>query len=55
MPHRLAAFVTADRYRVGTVQCVQDKEMKRSWCLANQAAEHENSFPYQIISWRTMP
>jgi hypothetical protein len=27
------AFVTADRYPVGTVLCVQDKEMKQAWCL----------------------
>lgn len=28
------ALVTADRYQVGTVLCVQDKEMKQAWCLA---------------------
>jgi hypothetical protein len=28
------AAVTADRYRVGTVVCVQDKGMKQAWCLA---------------------
>jgi hypothetical protein len=28
------ALVTADRYPVGTVLCVQDKEMKQAWCLA---------------------
>ena len=28
------AEVTADRYRVGTVVCVQDPEMKQAWCLA---------------------
>ena len=28
------AWVTADRYQVGTVLCVQDKEMKQAWCLA---------------------
>jgi len=27
-------FVTADRYPVGTVVCVQDKDMKETWCLA---------------------
>ena len=26
--------MTADRYQVGTVLCVQDKEMKQAWCLA---------------------
>ena len=28
------ASVTAARYQVGTVLCVQDKEMKQAWCLA---------------------
>jgi hypothetical protein len=28
------ACVTAGRYRVGTVLCVQDKDMKDAWCLA---------------------
>ena len=28
------ASVTAERYQVGTVLCVQDKEMKQAWCLA---------------------
>jgi len=28
------ALVTADRYQVGTVVCVRDKEMKGAWCLA---------------------
>jgi Transposase DDE domain len=29
-----SAEVTADRYRVGTVVCVQDPDMKQAWCLA---------------------
>jgi hypothetical protein len=29
-----AAMVTADRYQVGTVVCVRDKDMKGAWCLA---------------------
>jgi hypothetical protein len=29
-----AAMVTADRYQVGTVVCVRDKDMKAAWCLA---------------------
>jgi hypothetical protein len=29
------ATVTADRYRVGTVVCVRDKDMKAAWCLAS--------------------
>ena len=28
------AKVTADRYQVGTVVCVRDKDMKGAWCLA---------------------
>jgi hypothetical protein len=28
------ALVTAARYQVGTVVCVQDKDMKQAWCLA---------------------
>ena len=28
------AQVTADRYTVGTVVCVQDPDMKQAWCLA---------------------
>ncbi len=28
------AMVTADRYQVGTVLCVQDRKMKQAWCLA---------------------
>ena len=28
------ALVTAERYQVGTVLCVQEKDMKQAWCLA---------------------
>ncbi len=38
------AMVTADRYAVGTVICVQDPDMKQAWCLAagspNATAKH---------------
>jgi hypothetical protein len=38
------AAVTADRYPVGTVVCVQDPDMKQAWCLAasstNATATH---------------
>jgi hypothetical protein len=27
--------VTADRYPVGTVVCVQDNDMKDAWCLGH--------------------
>src|SRR4051812_5438893 len=33
------AEVTADRYQIGTVLCVRDKEMKQAWCLATSRAE----------------
>ena len=33
------ALVTAERYRVGTVLCVQDKAMKQAWCLATSGTE----------------
>ena len=32
------ALVAAERYRVGTVLCVQDKAMKQAWCLATSTA-----------------
>ena len=35
------ALVTSDRYQVGTVLCVQDKEMKQAWCLAAGSAERD--------------
>ena len=31
--------VTADRYRVGTVVCVQDPDMKQAWCLAASSTD----------------
>jgi hypothetical protein len=33
------AEVTADRYRVGTVVCVQDPDMKQAWCLAASSSD----------------
>jgi hypothetical protein len=33
------ALLTAERYRVGTVLCVQDKAMKQAWCLATSDTE----------------
>ena len=32
------APVTAERYQVGTVLCVQDKAMKQAWCLVSSTA-----------------
>jgi hypothetical protein len=33
------AMVTAERYAVGTVVCVQDKAMKQAWCLAASSTD----------------
>lgn len=33
------ALVTAERYQVGTVLCVQDREMKQAWCLASSSTD----------------
>jgi hypothetical protein len=33
------ALVTAERYQVGTVLCVQDKAMKQAWCLATSTTD----------------
>ncbi len=33
------ALVTAERYQVGTVLCVRDKDMKQPWCLATSLTD----------------
>src|SRR5208337_4269018 len=33
------ALVTAERYQVGTVLCVQDRAMKQAWCLATSSSD----------------
>lgn len=33
------ATVTADRYPVGTVVCIQDPDMKQAWCLAASSTD----------------
>ena len=33
------ALVTAERYQVGSVLCVQDKAMKQAWCLATSGIQ----------------
>jgi len=33
------ALVTAERYQVGTVLCVQEKAMKQAWCLATSSTK----------------
>jgi hypothetical protein len=37
------AMVTAERYQVGTVLCVQDKAMKQAWCLATSLTDAKAS------------
>src|SRR5450759_4306332 len=41
------ALVTAERYQVGTVLCVRDKEMKRAWCLA--ASQTPGPFHFLVL------
>jgi len=38
------ALVTAERYQVGTVVCVRDKDMKQAWCLATNLTDTTASF-----------
>jgi Transposase DDE domain len=38
------ALVTAERYQVGTVVCVRDKDMKQAWCLATNLTDANASF-----------
>ena len=45
------AAVTADRYPVGTVVCVQDPDMKQAWCLAASST----TAAQPSISLDTMP
>jgi hypothetical protein len=33
------ALVTAERYQVGTVPCVRDRDMKQAWCLATNLTD----------------
>ena len=42
------AKVTADRYRVGTVVCVQEPDMQQSWCLA---ASSSNASAKQLTGY----
>jgi hypothetical protein len=36
------ALVTAERYQVGSVLCVQDTAMKQAWCLATSSTDQSN-------------
>jgi hypothetical protein len=38
------ALVTAERYQVGTVVCVRDKDMKQAWCLATNLTDATAGF-----------
>ena len=38
------ALVTAERYQVGSVLCVRDKDMKQAWCLATNLTDATASF-----------
>jgi hypothetical protein len=38
------ALVTAERYQVGTVVCVRDKDMKQAWCLATNLTDATAAF-----------
>jgi Transposase DDE domain len=38
------ALVTGERYQVGTVVCVRDKDMKQAWCLATNLTDATASF-----------
>jgi hypothetical protein len=42
------AKVTAERYEVGTVVCVQEKDMKQAWCLA---ASSPNATAKELIRY----
>ncbi len=51
------AAVTADRYAVGTVVCVQDPDMKQAWCLAASGtnATAEQLTGYYGRRWVRLP
>ena len=46
------AMVTAERYQVGTVLCVQDKAMKQAWCLATSLTDAKASALKNLYSKR---
>lgn len=46
------ASVTADRYRVGTVGCVRDKDMKAAWCLATSYPGATTKDPMKLYGKR---
>jgi len=46
------ALVTAERYQVGTVVCVRDKDMKQAWCLATNLTDATTSFLKELYGRR---
>ena len=46
------ALVTAERYQVGTVVCVRDKDMKQAWCLATSLTDATASFLKELYGKR---
>jgi hypothetical protein len=46
------AFVTAERYQVGSVVCVRDKDMKQAWCLATNLADATAGFLKELYGRR---
>jgi hypothetical protein len=46
------ALVTAERYQVGTVVCVRDKDMKQAWCLATNLTDATASFLKELYGRR---
>jgi hypothetical protein len=46
------ASVTADRYQVGSVLCVRDKDMKQSWCLATNLTDATANFLKSLYGGR---
>jgi len=46
------AKVTAERYQVGTVVCVRDKDMKQAWCLATNLTDVTASFLKRLYGRR---
>jgi hypothetical protein len=46
------ALVTAERYQVGTVVCVRDKDMKQAWCLATNLADATAGFLKELYGRR---
>src|SRR3981081_1556780 len=46
------ALVTAERYQVGTVLCVQDPEMKQAWCLASSSTDASSRALMQIFVYK---